>query len=271
MLEMPTRLSERLASGRTRLRKQVAAGATAGTVLCAVTMLGAAATLSITFDAPAVTCALDGSGGVVSAGYTITASSASAAVVTETLKDSGGNTVASASKSYTLPAGNVADGGGWTFAGRTKAHDGTFTASALADGEYSLEVCATQPGSQGNPAKSACITEALVVDCSGTIETACSAQPFGEVVGNRHIRVDAAAQVNFKGDFGTLATLTITGPGFAESATIPENGNSCNYHANWKFTNGAGADIYGNSGPGTYTATVTGNGKTLTFDVTLGD
>ena len=248
-------------------RKRVAAGATTGAVLGAVAMLGAAATLSITFGAPTVSCALDG--GVVSAAYTITATSAAAAVVTETLKDSGGNTVTS--NSHTVAAGDVTDGGGWTFAGRTKAYDGTFTASGLADGEYSLEVCATQPGSQGTPAKSACITEAIVVDCLQIIETACSAQPFGEVVGNKHIRVEASAQINFKGDFGSEATVTITGPNFSETATIAEAGNSCNYHANWKFTNGEGSDLYGNGGSGTYTVSVSGNGKTLTFDVSLSD
>jgi hypothetical protein len=230
-------------------------------------MLGAAATLSIAFGAPVVSCALDG--GAVSAAYTITASSAGAAVIIETLKDSGGNTVTS--KSHTVAAGNVTDGGGWTFAGRTKLYDGTFTTSGLADGEYSLEVCATQAGSQGNPDKSACITEAILVDCLQFAETACSAGPFGEVVGNKRIRVAATAQINFRGDFGSEPTVTITGPNFSETATIRQDGNSCNYHGNWKFTNGQGADIYGNGGPGVYTVLVSGNGKTLTFDVSLTD
>jgi len=236
-------------------------------MLSVVAILGAAAALTVTFGTPLVSCALDG--GVVSAGYTISATAASAAVVTETLKDSGGNTVTT--KSFTLPAGSVTDGGGWTIAGRSKVYDGTFTTSGLPDGEYSLEVCATQPGSQGNPAKNACITEALVVDCVRAFPTACTAAPFGEVVGNNHIRVNAAAQINFKGNFGTEATVTVQGPNFVETATITQNGNSCNYHANWKFTNGEGADLYGNGGPGTYTVFVSGNGKTLTFNVTLTD
>jgi hypothetical protein len=49
-------------------------------------------------------------------------------------------------------------------------------------------------------------------------------------------------------------------------------GDSCNYHANWKFTNDSGADIYGNNGDGVYTVTVTGNNQTpLEFSVTLRD
>jgi hypothetical protein len=129
----------------------------------------------------------------------------------------------------------------------------------------------TQPGSQGNPSKTACVTEALLVDCTGATETACSAQPFGEVVGNKHIGIDAAAQINFKGDFGTEAAVWVTGPSFSEGALVTEAGNSCRYHANWKFTNGQGADLYGNGGPGSYRVVVTGNGKTLTFYVNLTD
>lgn len=53
------------------------------------------------------------------------------------------------------------------------------------------------------------------------------------------------------------------------SADISRNGDSCTYHANWKFTTESGADIYGNNGPGVYTLTITGNGKTLQFSTTL--
>ena len=151
-----------------------------------------------------------------------------------------------------------------------RLYDGTFTASGLADGTYTLEVCAAQGGSNGNPGKAICQSETIVVSCAPTADPPCSSGPFGEVVGNRHINVDATAQINFKGDFGDSATLSITAPnGVTTTASIDRDGNSCNYHGNWKFTNGSGADIYGNEGPGTYTLVVTGNGNSLTFSTTL--
>jgi hypothetical protein len=228
------------------------------------TIRAAGTTMTLTFGTPTVICTTNG--GSVSAAYTITTTAGDAAAVTETLSLNGNEVM---SHGFTIAAGNVANGGGWTFAGRTKTYDGTFGASGLADGTYTLEVCAAQNGSNGNPGKSVCQSETIVISC-GSIDPACASGPFGEVVGNRNISVQAAAQVNFRGDFGDAATLEITGPnGFSASAIINRDGNSCNYHANWKFTNGSGADIFGNDGPGTYTLVVTGNGHSLTFWVTL--
>jgi hypothetical protein len=230
----------------------------------AATLWAAGTTLTLTFGTPTIFCTRNG--GSVSATYTLATTAAEAANVTETLTLNGSEVK---SNSFTIASGNAANGGGWTFAGRTKTFDGTFTADGLPDGTYTLEVCAAQSGSNGNPGKAVCQSETVVVSCA-TIDPACSSEPFGEVVGNHHISVNAAAQVNFRGDFGDAALLTITSPnGSAASATVNRDGNSCNYHANWKFTNTSGADIYGNDGPGPYTLVVTGNGHTLTFSATL--
>ena len=242
------------------------AAATLFTILVcgAATMWAAGTTMTLTFVTPTVVCAWNG--GSVSAPYTIATTAGDGATVTETLSLNGNEVT---SHAFTIASGNVLNGGGWTFAGRTKTYDGAFTANGLADGTYTLEVCAVQNGANGNPGKSACQSETIVVSC-GSVDSACASGPFGEVVGNRNIGVQAAAQVNFRGDFGDLATLDITGPnGFSAEAIINRDGNSCNYHANWKFTNASGADIYGNDGPGTYTLVATGNGHVLTFWATL--
>lgn len=116
-----------------------------------------------------------------------------------------------------------------------------------------------------------CNSETIVVQCADEIWNPCaSAAPFGEVVGNNKITDHSTAQINFEGDFVYVAHIEISNTdGFLRSANVNRNGESCNYHANWKFTNGSGADIFGNNGPGTYTVKVTGNGKILTFSTTL--
>ena len=87
----------------------------------------------------------------------------------------------------------------------------------------------------------------------------------------KNIADTSNAQIQFEGDFGPTAHLEITDSNgaFVGAADIKRNGDSCNYHANWKFTNGSGADIYGNNGPGVYALKVTGNGKTLDISTTL--
>ena len=129
----------------------------------------------------------------------------------------------------------------------------------------------TQPGSGGNPDKTVCNSETIVVNCAEIISNPCaSAAPFGEVVGNNKITDHSTAQINFEGDFGYVAHVEISNAnGFFRSADVNRNGESCNYHANWKFTNEAGADMFGNDGPGVYAVKVTGNGNTLEFSVTL--
>jgi hypothetical protein len=229
-----------------------------------VAVWAAGTVLTVAFGTPTVTCP-DGN---VSADYTITANAASGAVVTETLTDASNAVVVQ--QSYDILPGNVP--GGWTFGGRTKTYDGTFTHNGLSNGTYSLQVCVTQPGSGGNPDKTVCNSETIVVACAETWNPCASAAPFGEVVGNNKITGHSTAQINFEGDFGPVAHVEIskTIPNwFYRSANVSRNGDSCNYHANWKFTTDDGSDMFGNDGPGVYTVTVTGNNLTLEFSVTL--
>lgn len=245
------------------MRKQVTA---LGVFVVGEIVAWASVTLTIAFGAPNVVCTLTGAD--VSVDYTVSATDASSSTVVETLRDSGN--VVKKTNSYSIVGSNVA--GGWVVAGRTKTYDATFQATNLADGNYSLEVCVTQAGSGGNAAKSLCQTTAITVNCGEAVLNPCAnVAPFGEVVGNKHISDTSTAQIQFDGDFGPTAHVEIRDGNGAVvgSADIKRNGDSCNYHANWKFTNGSGADIYGNYGPGVYAVTVTGNGKTLEFSTTL--
>jgi hypothetical protein len=224
----------------------------------------AGTSLTIVFGTPTVTCP-DGN---VSVDYTISTTAADGATVTETLTNSSNATVTQ--QSYTILAGNVA--GGWTFpagGGRYKFHDGTFSYNGLSNGVYSLQVCATQAGSGGNPDKTVCSSQTIVVDCSQIGNPCASTAPFGEVVGNTRISDHSTVQIQFEGNLGESALVEIAGDGFYRAGHINRNGDSCNYHANWKFTTGDGADFFGNNGPGVYTVTVSGNGVTFEFPVTL--
>jgi hypothetical protein len=232
-----------------------------------ISAVAAGTALSVVFDTPVVTCPDGG----VSAPYTITTTAADAASVVETLRTSGANPTIVSSNQYTIAAGNVSTGGGWTFAGRTKTHDGIFTASNVPNGTYQLDVCATQSGSGGNLNKTTCSTEDIVVNCGTVLTTACTEAPFGEVIGNNKISSNATAEIQFRGDFGPSANVAVVGNGFSDSASISQNGNSCTYHANWKFQNANGADLFGANGAGSYQVTVTGNGKTLQFTINLVD
>ena len=226
----------------------------------------AAVTLTIGFDSPNVECTIDGA--TVSVQYTIGSTDAAPSTVFETLRDS--SNVTKKTNSYNISGSNVA--GCWIVAGRVKTYDATFQATGLADGDYLLEVCVTQAGSGGNAAKQLCQTKAITVNCGEVLANACAnTAPLGEVLGNKHISDNSTAQIQFEGDFGSIAHLEITDSdgAYVGSADISRNGDSCTYHANWKFTNGNGADIYGNHGPGVYTLKVTGNGKTLEFSTTL--
>jgi len=225
----------------------------------AITMSADSVPVSVAFGEPVVDCPE----GNVTVPYTITTGSNSAATVVERLtKANGGDLVSE--DSYTILAGT------WT-GSRTKLWEGVFEHTGLADGSYSLEVCAEQAGSGGNPAKSDCTTVPIVVACAEQWTNPCaSTAAFGEVTGNDHIRPNATAQIQFRGNFGETAWVVIDGPDyFHREGAIVRNGDSCNYHANWKFTTTSGADFHGNNGPGVYTVKVTGNGVSLEFPVTL--
>lgn len=230
-----------------------------------ISAVAAGTALSVSFDTPTVTCP----NAMVSAPYTIATTAGDGATVVETLRTSDATPTIVASNQYAIAAGNVTTGGGWTFAGRTKTRDGVFTTAGVANGTYQLEVCATQSGSGGNPNKTTCATETILIYCETVQTTPCTEAPFGEVIGNKNISSNAAAELQFRGDFGPSANVTVVGNGFSDSASINQNGNSCTYHANWKFQKASGSDLFGANGAGVYTATVTGNGNTLTFTVSL--
>jgi len=220
---------------------------------------GPATMLTVVFGTPAITCPGD-----ATIEYTVTSTSAQEAGVVETLSGP-----VTRSASYTIKSGNVANG--WTVAGRTKTFDGVFHATNLTDGDYTLQVCVTEAGSNGNPAKTVCESQAFTVNCAELVINPCANEaPFGEVVGNTHISHTSSVQIQFAGDFGDYASIEITGDNnFYAATTVNRNGDSCNYHVNWKFTNENGADLYGTPQPGVYSAKVTGNGKTLQFAIVL--
>ena len=226
----------------------------------------AAVSLTIAFGAPEVQCA-DG-GANVTVDYTVSSTDAAPSTVVETLRDS--SNVVKKTNSYNIVGTNVA--GGWTVGGRTKTHDSTFQTIALADGDYTLEVCVIQAGAGGNPDKKVCQSVPVTVHCQEAIVNPCAnTAPFGEVTGNTHISATATAQILFSGDFGPSAYVVIKDSDGIEvgHALVNRSGDSCNYHANWKFMTGSGADIYGNHGEGNYNVVVDGNFKHLEFSVIL--
>jgi hypothetical protein len=223
----------------------------------------AAITLSVTFESPTVTCTSNGAS--VSVGYTTSASDAASTTITETLTNS--NNAVLKTNSYVIDGTTYA----WTIGGRLKTFDGTFTDTGLADGTYSLQVCADQKGSNGNPDKQTCSTQSITVACNTT--SACPSTIngfFGEVDGNPsigHGNGSGALQIQVSGDFGGSIRIEITGPNsFDRTFTVAENGTSCIYHANWQFTTGtgSGADVSGNGGPGVYSIYVWGANNSST-------
>jgi hypothetical protein len=232
-------------------------------------VLAAAATmLTITILSTNVECP-DGN---VTVEYTISSTSGQNAAVTETLTDDATKST-KASRSYNIVAGNN-PGVGWTVGGKTKTHDDVFQTTGLLDGDYSLQICVVEAGTNGNPAKTVCQTAPIRVACAEqTVNPCASASPKGEVVGNDRITDHSTAEITFEGNFGQVASLEIKGPdNFYRSFTIPRKGDSCQYHANWKFTTGSGSDVYGNNGPGVYTVTVNGNNSDpLEFSFKLND
>jgi hypothetical protein len=206
--------------------------------------------LTVTLDTPSVVCIADGSGADVTAGYSvISTGAADAAVLTASI---GG-------VDYPLPtiaSGNVATGGGWTFSGRTKTAEGEFTAF-LANGEYTITVCAAQNGA--NDRKEVCSTPAPVtVNCTSP-DPCANVGAYGEVPNNKNLcKANGNIEIQFQGSFGDTATLVISGPDFSTTAPVNKNGDSCNYHFNW--------DPAEDQNPGVYTFTVN---DSLTFSADL--
>lgn len=145
-----------------------------------------------------------------------------------------------------IAAGNIDDGGGWTFDGRTKTAGGQFTLT-LASGGHSIEVCGVQNGSNGNEDKLACQTLNVVVQCSSTNACERVTEVFGEVPSNKNVcKNNTPVQIQFKGNFGDPALMSITGPKSFNSGPIQVNrsGDSCVYHYNWFPATNGGAGTY---------------------------
>lgn len=154
-------------------------------------------------------------------------------------------------------------------------HDGRDKTAAYAvdvvlpNGTHTVELCFTQSGAQGREPKMTCAAPVtVVVDCASDDTGVCAeAEPFGNIVGNPSLckgKGTPHVPVHVRGDFGDEATLSISGPnGFAHTAGMRHAGESCNYHYNWDTRDGF------HGGAGTYTFTVTGNGRTLSFTAEL--
>lgn len=131
----------------------------------------------------------------------------------------------------------------------------------LTNGTHTIVVCVEQPGSMGNPRKTACATVFTVtVACEGYCGTT---EAFGDIVHNPSLCTGNGpphVPVHVRGDFGDDATLVITGTSYTRTTPIRHAGESCNYQYNWDTT-GAPA--------GSYHFVVTGNSHQYSFDAEL--
>lgn len=157
----------------------------------------------------------------------------------------------------TIPSGNVNGGGGWTFVGRVKTFSGTIN-TTLDAGSHSVTVCAAQHGSDR---KSDCDSQTITVDCQPPV--ACGGTTLSGGLGaNKNLcSSEGVIEVDFQGDLGATANLTIMDlSGFSYSTTVPRVGNTCTYHYDWH------PGSTGNGGAGTYIFVITaGAGGTGTL------
>jgi len=163
----------------------------------------------------------------------------------------------------TIAAG-VAPNGGWTQGvGRNKTATGQFILN-LANGEYDIEVCAEQ---NGTDRKSDCSSVHVQVACAEADACDQSAVRFGEVAGNKNLcKSEARIEVQVKGLFGPNASLEVKDGNGATVQTMStgRNGDSCVYHWNLDPKTWSAATA------GLYTFTVTGdNGATYAFSADL--
>ena len=235
----------------------VVLGLTLLLALAGVLVYAAGTSLSITVDDPIIGDCVDGSAQVTFDYSVISTGAADAATVTAEVVG-----VSSAETVGTIASGNVTNGGGWTFAGRTKTAEGSFSLS-LEEGTYTVKVCVTQHGSQGNPDKVACREVTFTVSCAGG--TCPTREFFGETPNNVHLCGSKAnIEIQFRGNFGSSADLKITGPdSFKLEDSVPVDGSSCNYHYNWDLGNEE-TFVFG-----PYTIEVTGNGNTMSRSVDI--
>jgi hypothetical protein len=200
----------------------------------------------------------------VTVAYTVTSTGA-ADSATVSYSVSGG--ISAVGTLPTIASGLVTDGGGWTKGqGAIKTAGGELKLS-LANGEYDIEVCAEQHGSDGNPDKQACNSVHVQVNCA--LEGTCDqrSELFGEVVGNKNLcQSESRINVQVKGLFGPTAMLEVKDQGGALVGLFSTTraGDSCVYHWNLDPKTWAAATA------GFYTFRVIGeNGATYDFGANL--
>lgn len=217
--------------------------------------------LTVMVDTPTVDCLSDGTGADVNLLYSVVTTGAAGETDLTLVIDG------EESEIGTIASGNVEDGGGWTFDGRTKTAEGSVT-GFYENGGYTFQICATQDGGGREP-KSACSEPVTVtVEClggggDGGDEGCPVSEFFGELVSNPKMcngRGQVKIQIQFRGDFGSFATLDIEGPeGYRLSEVVPRNGNSCTYHHNWNLGKQPSGGVY----------TIVVNGGELVYGLTL--
>jgi hypothetical protein len=192
-----------------------------------------------------VACNPDGSGGTATISVTLTSSGAvSPATI---LWDVTGADSFYASGLGTVVEDGISPDGPWSGEGRVKTVTTTFEVGPFPNGTYEITIYASQSG-EGNENKTAVPIDAeLTIDCQAT--NTCDQGNigfFGEVVGNKNIcTVGATINIQFKGDFGSSAEVTIAGPGgYSTSITAERAGESCVYHGKWYPSSGLTGGAY---------------------------
>lgn len=202
-------------------------------------LYGQGTLLSVAFTSdPVVLCNESGAGATVTFNYTVTSTAAAdAAKVTAELDGSDPFVIQ-----------EIASGPkGWTFDPPNRTADGSYTV-ILSNGTHTLTICAAQHGANGNPDKMSCSELVTVAVECGSASCHGSDSFFGEIPHNKNLcSNNANVEIQFRGDFGDTAYLTIVGPNDKLwYVPVSRAGNSCNYHFNWETRNG------NNDGPGIY-------------------
>jgi hypothetical protein len=111
--------------------------------------------LSVTTSEAAIECLADESGADVSLSYTVTSTASADSAVISAIVDGGETQI-----------GEIASGAaGWSMDGRIKTATGA-ASFTLANGDHTIQICATQSGARGRLPKRACSSAvAVTVDC----------------------------------------------------------------------------------------------------------
>lgn len=122
------------------------------------------------------TAECDGGGVTVNLDYSVVSTAAADSATIDAGVDTGESIACTPAA---IPSGNITDGGGWTFSKRTKSADGSCE-TTLAVGNHTVTVCATQSGSQGRPAKTACGTATIEIKAGECAPEVCGGPGLGD-------------------------------------------------------------------------------------------